>query len=189
MKNNGCFKKGHVPWNKGTHINNGGNNYKTWFKKGTIPPNTRKVGTIVQHSDGYSYIKTKHGLKLYHRYIYEQTHHCKVPKEKIVIFLDGNRSNCSPDNLVAISKGENAILNHLQMLDSGNAEISRTNIMRMRLKMKTQGAQKSLNPIYRLRKKHGWTRQKLADRANINPITIRRIELGSHAKKWLLHWA
>ena len=39
------FKKGLVPWNKGTHYHAGGRSKETQFKKGTIPPNHVPVGS------------------------------------------------------------------------------------------------------------------------------------------------
>mgnify|MGYP006056810587 CR=1 FL=1 len=47
--NNGCFKKGSIPANKGKKGLTGAN--KTSFAKGNVPPSTRKVGTISTRKD------------------------------------------------------------------------------------------------------------------------------------------
>jgi phage protein len=46
-----------------------------------------------------------------HRYVWEQHHNRKVPKGKVVIFLDGNKTNFEIDNLKLISRGALLILN------------------------------------------------------------------------------
>ena len=53
----GYFKKGSTPWNKGLKGYMGAN--KTSFKKGTIPPNYRPVGSERINMEGYTEIKVK----------------------------------------------------------------------------------------------------------------------------------
>ena len=55
--NTGQFKKYHEPWNKGLKGYIGAN--KTSFKKGTIPPNYKPVGTERFAKDGYIEVKVK----------------------------------------------------------------------------------------------------------------------------------
>ena len=43
--------------------------------------------------------------------MWEQYHNRKVPKGKVVIFLDGNKTNFEIDNLKLISRGALLILN------------------------------------------------------------------------------
>ena len=107
----GYFKKGSIPWNKGTKGLTKAN--KTSFKKGTIPPNQVPIGTESITKGGY--IKVKVGepnkWKLKQRYIYEQ-HYGEIPNNYNIIFADGNKMNFDIDNLIAVSKSEMLILNN-----------------------------------------------------------------------------
>lgn len=113
--NNGCYKKGNIPVNKGTKgmFNVGGNSGS--FKKGNIPPNRREVGSERLSKNGYIEIKIQDGhlnknWMMKHRYIYEQ-HYGPIPKGYKVIFLDGNIRNFDINNLKAISSHEELIMN------------------------------------------------------------------------------
>ena len=101
------FPKGHEPWNKGMKgIAFGG--HETRFKKGSVPPNHKEVGSERIDEDGYTYIKIAEHTRwvLKHRHIYEQ-HHGKLEPHMIVTFRDKNISNFSIENLEAITKVEN----------------------------------------------------------------------------------
>lgn len=114
--NRGCFKKGHIPINKGTKgmFNIGGN--KTSFKKGNIPHNHREVGEERIGKDDYIEIKVEEPSKwkLKHRHIYEQ-HYGFITKGYKVIFLDGNKRNFDISNLKAISPHEELIMNEYNL--------------------------------------------------------------------------
>lgn len=141
----GCFPKGHVPWNKGRHFKAGGRSAETQFKKGTIPPNYQPVGAITIRSDGYRYIKlADRKWQLYQRYIWEQENHKKLKKNQAVLFLDGNRDNLSPDNLVAVSRKELAIINHERLMTKNDAELSKTGVLIAKLKIKANKKLKEL---------------------------------------------
>ena len=101
------FPKGHEPWNKGMKgLQIGGQ--ETQFKKGSVPPNHREVGSERIDEDGYTYIKIAEHTRwvLKHRHIYEQ-HHGKLEPHMIVTFRDKNISNFEIENLEAITKVEN----------------------------------------------------------------------------------
>ena len=114
----GQFKKGHIPANKGKRWNEymskkgQMNSLKTTFKKGHIPQNNRPIGSERINVDGYIEIKVKEPnvFKLKHRWLWEQKNG-KIPKDKILIFLDGNRLNLDLDNLTLINRHENLIMN------------------------------------------------------------------------------
>lgn len=119
----GRYEKGHTPINKGTKgmFNAGGN--KTSFKKGIVPANRVPIGTEKERSDGYVWVKVRdgHGNKnwiLKHVKVWEEVHG-SVPKENVVIFLDGDTHNFDINNLQMISKATNARLNqnHLRYPD------------------------------------------------------------------------
>lgn len=133
----GQFVKGMTPWNKGKHFKAGGRSAETQFKKGLIPPNYQPVGTVVVHSDGYRFIKlAEHKWQLYQRYVWQKHHHRKLKKNQVVLFLDGNRNNFAPDNLMAISRKELVIVNRERLLTKNDGELSKTGVLIAKLKVK-----------------------------------------------------
>ena len=137
--NKGQFVKGMTPWNKGKDFNPGGRSVQTRFKKGLKPPKNQEIGTIAKHKDGYSFIKlAEHKWQLYQRYVWEKSRHEKLKKNQTVIFLDGDRSNFDPANLAAISRKELAVINHENLMTSGDAELSKTGVLIARLKIKVR---------------------------------------------------
>lgn len=112
--NNGCFKKGSVPANKGTKGLMKAN--KTSFSPGNRPLNSKKVGSISTRRDKngslYMHIKIEEQNKwqMLHVYIYENKHG-KIPKGYCVIFKDKNTLNTRLDNLMLVSRDELARLN------------------------------------------------------------------------------
>ena len=137
--NKGQFVKGMTPWNKGKDFNPGGRSVQTRFKKGLKPPKYQEIGTIAKHKDGYSFIKlAEHKWQLYQRYVWEKSRHEKLKKNQTVIFLDGDRINFDPANLAAISRKELAVINHENLMTSGDAELSKTGVLIARLKIKVR---------------------------------------------------
>jgi hypothetical protein len=78
---------------------------RTRFKPGNRPHNQREVGTERTHADGYVYLRTEEGCVLKHRHVWEQVHG-PVPDGYVIVFIDGNRQNCSLDNLQLISRAD-----------------------------------------------------------------------------------
>lgn len=116
---NGNFKKGSTPWNKGLKGYIGAN--KTSFKKGTIPPQYRPVGSERINKEGYLEVKIADPNKweLKHRYIYKK-HYGDIPKGHNVIFADTNKTNFNIDNLILVSKSEMLILNRNKLIYEDN---------------------------------------------------------------------
>lgn len=110
------FPKEHTPFNKGMKGWSAKGTEATRFKKGTVPPNHKPVGTIrtIRDSkDGYQEIKMAEGMrqwKLLHRVVWERMNGA-IPAKHIVIFLDGNVKNINIKNLAVISRKENALRN------------------------------------------------------------------------------
>lgn len=104
----GCFRKGNIP-HPDAHAK--GPN-KTSFRKGQVPVNHRPVGSERISKDGYIEIKIAEPRKwaLKHRVVWESVNG-KVPKNQIVIFEDGDKTNFNLENLRLISRSDNAILN------------------------------------------------------------------------------
>lgn len=111
---NGQFKKGLIPHNKGKKGCCPAGSEKGWFKKGRVSENHKPVGSErIDSKDGYVLVKVAEGLRMWrhkHRVIWEQ-HHGPVPKNHIVIFLDGDMYNFDINNLACVSQSESLILN------------------------------------------------------------------------------
>lgn len=126
------FPKGHKPWNAGLRLEGWtrGRMAETQFKKGSrsgrAAKNWKPIGTIAADSDGYLRIKVReaaHGKEhtgygntkvwpLLHRYRWEQANG-PIPAGHIVTFKDGDRSNCSLENLALMSMADNARRNQM----------------------------------------------------------------------------
>ena len=131
----GHYKKGCVPWNKGMkglHI--GGE--ATQFKKGQKPWNTRPDGYASVDTDGFVHIKTPGARKMTykHRWVWEQAYG-PIPSGHCLIFLDGNKQNCSLNNLALITRAEHARMcqKHLQC---DNPEYTKAGIQIAKLMLK-----------------------------------------------------
>lgn len=132
----GClYKKGSIPWNKGKKGYMGAN--KTSFKKGNRPKNWKPVGSE-RLIDGYTFIKIADPRKwaLKHRIIWEERHKKKIPKGSVIIFVDGDKSNLSIDNLICVTREELKVLNKCRLISSV-PELTKTglNIAKIRIKL------------------------------------------------------
>ena len=114
----GWFEKGHKSWNKGTKGLTSAN--KTSFKKGSVPPNRKPVGSErICSKDGYVLIKIKEqnpytGFPT--RYKHKQVHiweqeNGPVLDGFVVGFRDGDKENIEPENLMLLSRAELLRLN------------------------------------------------------------------------------
>lgn len=112
--NNGRFKKGSIPINKGKKGLTKAN--ITSFSPGNRPMQTKKVGSISTRKDKngnlYMHIKIAEPNKwqMLHVYIYEHKHG-KIPKGHCVIFKDKNTLNTRLDNLMLVTRDELVRLN------------------------------------------------------------------------------
>ena len=126
--NKGCIKKGNVPFNKGKKMSKEQYNKckNTMFKKGNVPPNHRPIGSERITVDGFVEIKVAepNRWKAKARVIYEKEFGT-IPEGYIIIYLDGNKQNLEPNNLKAISRKENLIMNH-NKLRYNNKETTET---------------------------------------------------------------
>lgn len=88
----------------------------TRFKKGTVPPNYRPLGSERIDRDGYILIKVREGLRgwdLKHRIIWIEKNG-PIPEGHNIQFKDGNPLNCKLDNLYMISKSDQMSQNTIQ---------------------------------------------------------------------------
>ena len=110
------FKKGQAPHNKGKKRRFWASDEaqqrmaKGQFKPGECrktSPTYRPIGHEKVYADGYVWIITEHGRKQKHRVVWEQAHG-PIPPDHCVKFKDGNRMNCSLDNLYLVSRADHA---------------------------------------------------------------------------------
>lgn len=133
----GClYKKGSVPWNKGVYGYMGAN--KTSFKKGHKPKNWKPIGSERIDTEGYTLIKIAEPSKwaLKHRIIWEEHYKKKVPRDCVIIFADGDKSNFNIENLICVSRKELRVLNKCSLIKN-EAELTKTglNIAKIRIKL------------------------------------------------------
>lgn len=109
------------------------------FEKGLIPHNTMPLNSLKKdHKDGYWYRKySMTGKTKKERWIacHHETWikaHGPIPKDCVVIFLDGNKDNYALENLALIKRSTNARLNQMHMRYS-NSETTRTAITHAQL--------------------------------------------------------
>lgn len=106
------FKAGQKPWNKGLKGICFEGSEKGWFKKGSIPPNTKPEGDgaiTIRKNKGfaYKYIRIALGKwRQLHTHTWEQANG-HIPEGHIVVFKDGDTMNCAIENLEMISHDEN----------------------------------------------------------------------------------
>ena len=124
----GRYEKGHIPFNKGKKGVCPKECERTWFKKGETPINHRPVGSERVDVDGYILVKVEEPSvwRLKHRVVWEKVNG-PIPKNHVVIFLDGDKSNVNIDNLALVSRSELLIANQRKLLKS-NAELSKVGI-------------------------------------------------------------
>jgi hypothetical protein len=103
------FKPGQTAWNKGISFDSGGRSAETRFRKGTIPPNHRPVGSTRVTVDGYVEIKVAEGIfqwRLLHRENWKKAHGAYPARGTALIFKDGNKQNCDISNLQVLTRAE-----------------------------------------------------------------------------------
>lgn len=120
---NGCFQKGNVPFNKGVPMS--AEQYakckRTMFKKGSVPPNKKELGSERITVDGYIEVKIAEPNKweLLQVLVIQGMIGRRLKKGvEMVRFLDGNTLNCDPANLMLTTRTVNARLNQRKIKPS-----------------------------------------------------------------------
>lgn len=101
------FQKGHGAWNKGKPFYAGGRSVETQFNSGQMPHNHVPVGTEVMATDGYLKIKVAepNAWEWTHRRNWEAVHG-PIPQGSLLVFKNGDHTNCQVENLELITRGE-----------------------------------------------------------------------------------
>lgn len=130
----GKYSKGHVPRNKGKEMSQ--DVYikcaPTMFKKGSLPVNHKPVGTVsirnnYKRGQKYVYEKVAEPNIWRMKHVLEwERHNGPIPKGKIIIFADGNTLNTDINNLLMISRSQNAVMNrwNLHGCDKAHTEVA-----------------------------------------------------------------
>lgn len=114
--NNGKFKKGQIPWNKGLkgiHLSP-----NTEFKKGVnnFDKHPSWKGGVHKLKTGEVYVMIKSKLRVRRpRYIWEQNYGA-IPQGYVIYHKDGNTSNDDINNLELITRRELAKRNKIKSL-------------------------------------------------------------------------
>lgn len=125
------FRPGNVPHNKGKKGIYAPGCEKTWFQPGSKPSDTLPLGTITTKADGYLWKKIdekpgdwRQNWKQLHLIVWEEEHG-PIPEGGRVIFLDGDKGNCSPENLHLVTMAENLEMTR-RGLRTSDPELTRT---------------------------------------------------------------
>lgn len=153
---NGRFQKGHIPPNKGKKLSQETRDKieHTWFKKGHVPLNYRPVGSTRINIYGYWEIKVREGSwgwRLLHRVLWEQANG-PIPKDKRIMFLNGNKQDCRLENLALVEMGDMAMMNHRKLITS-DAELTTVNLNAVRVTRKISEIKKGKRKRYATRKR------------------------------------
>lgn len=123
----GKFKKGNVPYNKGTKGISKPNS--GCFKKGNIPANHRPIGSERVNGDGYVEVKIAepNKWKFKHRIIWEEKFGT-IPRGYAVMFADRNKQNFEIDNLILVSTRQLQIMNNKKLIQN-DANLTKTGVL------------------------------------------------------------
>ena len=132
MKNK--VPKGTEPWNKNLKIGN------------SHIHNLKNTGDeYISSSSGFTMIKLDNPTRWVqkHRYLYEQTFG-EIPKDKVLIFLDGNKQNLNLDNLKCITRKQLIKMNQNKLFYN-NAELTEAGSELANLMLKINEAKRREN--------------------------------------------
>lgn len=119
------------------------NGIKTGTTSGIEP---KKADTVSYLNNGYVMIKAENGKwKHKHRYVYEK-HYGKIGEGNYIIFLDGDKTNFSIDNLAEVSKRQLLYINR-NNLKYDDAELSKAGMEVANLMIKIDEAKKKCKEV------------------------------------------
>jgi len=146
----GRFEDGQQPWNAGSRGQGLTGPNSTSFKKGQAPKNRKPLGSErICSKEGYVLVKiaerdpyTGFPTRFKHKQVvvWEQ-HHGPVPEGMAVVFRDGNKLNCAPENLMLVSREELLRLNQYGYHSTPN-ELKPSVLALTKVEVKAFGRQK-----------------------------------------------
>ena len=131
----GRFQKGCIP-NNGCIREGERRSPGTEFKKGQRPHNWLPVGSEIIRGDGHIWrkIAEPNRWRQKHVLIWEAANGPR-PRGKVLIFADGDRLNVSLDNLLLVSKAQNAVMNKFK-LRGGSTDLTKAGIVAADIKLR-----------------------------------------------------
>lgn len=110
------IQAGNIPPNKGKKGHCMPGSVRTQFKPGMRPKNWLPVGSERINSDGFTQVKLTDTGYPPRDWVMKSTIEWEkangpMPTGHILRFIDGDRANCHPDNLLLVSRQENAVMN------------------------------------------------------------------------------
>ena len=114
---NTTFKKGVPSWHAGKKLGPHGRSAETHFKKGGRPFNYQPIGSERITTEGFIQVKlTDTGYPpkdwvMKSRIVWEESRGEKMPKGHILRFIDGDKLNIDPSNLLLVTRGEHCVMN------------------------------------------------------------------------------
>lgn len=138
----GYFKKGHVPVNKGKKGEYPAGCEKGWFQKGHESLNRRELGSERVDRDGYTLVKTKEPRTWTpkHKVLWIEANG-PVPKGSKLVFLDGDKSNITLNNLTLVTDSELLLMNRNDLIYE-DPELTKTGVNIARVLDKVHGRKK-----------------------------------------------
>lgn len=142
----GLFVKGQTPHNKGMKMS--AEMYElakpTMFKKGHVPHNHKPVGSERMNADGYVMVKVAEPNKwrLKQRLIWEEQTGEKLTSNETIVFLDGDKTNFSEDNLYKLTRAELVRYNQ-DGLHCQDRDISLTAVAIAKIKARRKGVNRN----------------------------------------------
>lgn len=112
----------------------------TMFKKGSVPHNHKPVGSERMTTDGYIEVKLAepNKWKAKQRHVWEERTGEKLTRNDVIIFLDGDKTNFSEDNLYKLTRAELVRYNQ-DGLHCQDRDISLTAVAIAKIKARRKG--------------------------------------------------
>lgn len=110
------IQPGNIPPNKGKKGYSLPGSERTQFKVGHRPKNWLPIGSERTNSDGFLQVKLTDTGYPPRDWVMKSTIEWEkvngqIPEGHLLRFIDGNRANCNPENLLLVSRQENAVMN------------------------------------------------------------------------------
>lgn len=94
--------------------------YKKW--------NMKPIGTERKATHGYINVKIDEDTwELKHRFKYKE-YHGEIPKDTVIIFANGDKTDFSKENLIAVSRRKLSVLNEHKLIKK-DVEVTKTGII------------------------------------------------------------